>query len=870
MSLTTAHPICGYLLSSFLVSALESWKRPTIQCSAALAHPCSKGFAIFRLRGSRQQKPPKYEDPKSALSSKHETTHSLQATAYYRPTGLRSIKVPISNSSAETSTPLNPRSSRIHSPPQPKHPATQWWAPGQTEIENIVLDCASSQTVVIMAPPRYYSEDELAERQPLDSSFSPSPPRQQQQYQQQPYSSPPRGRPGAHPNSSFERLRAQRRYDQEPPNRRRDAGPYAAAGAIPNSYRQQADVVSPVSPQQQSPHRDPDQRYWGHGSPYPPSQQRPSPQSTITPGADNFSNVAAGGMAGIAMSVAEHNARESGLNAVNPHYPQDPERGMLSPADHLAGDRISHSSLQGLSAAAPSVGYATPGQRTPSRIGEVYMDDPYQNLSRHADSNLGVVNPNLIEDDGDDGLQYGRKGPRTSMLSLGSSRGGAGAAAGGAAAGGVLGGLVGRNGSGSVSNQYAPVHNGVSGDGASGGSGGGGSYGAGSGGFGAEKATKRNGKAWKLWLIFGLAVLVIAGVVCGVLFGVVFKKKGGSSGGGGSGDTSTAESDTKTNGDLSSDSSEIQALMNNPDLRKVFMGMDYTPLNTQYPDCVKNPASQNNVTRDLAVLSQLTNTIRLYGTDCNQTQMLIHAVNQLQLKDTVKIWLGVWQDKNPDTNKRQLDQMWDILKRYGTDYFKGIIVANEILFREQMDINTLGNLLDTVRSELKKRGFAALPVATSDLGDKWTSGLAAQSDAIMANIHPFFAGTPVKDAADWTRYFWGNKTMGFTKKDPAMNIIAETGWPSQGGMGCGNEWQTDCPEKSVAGIDEMNIFMEDWVCRALEDGTEYFWFEAFDEPWKMQFNTDGKEWEDHWGLFDVNRNLKGGLKIPDCGGKRIS
>jgi exo-beta-1,3-glucanase (GH17 family) len=462
------------------------------------------------------------------------------------------------------------------------------------------------------------------------------------------------------------------------------------------------------------------------------------------------------------------------------------------------------------------------------------------------------------------------------MLSLGSSRGGA-AAAGGAVTGGVLGGLVGRNGSGSVSNQYAPVNNGVIGDSASGGSGGGGMYNAGAAASaGGEKpwqtaaASKGSGKKWRIAIIALVVFAIVAGVVLGVVFGVVLKQNnnGNSSGSSSSGDTSTAAGDTQANGDLSIDSDEIQALMGNPNLRKVFPGMDYTPLNTQYPDCMHNPASQNNITRDLAVLSQMTNVVRLYGTDCNQTQMLIHAVNQLKLQDTVKIWLGVWQDANTTTNARQLRQMWDILDQYGDSYFKGVIVANEILFREQMTITSLGSLLEEVRANLTARGMS-LPVATSDLGDKWTAALAGQSDAIMANIHPFFAGTKASEGADWTMYFWGNKTSTFLKKDNAMNIIAETGWPSQGGTACGNEFETDCPDKAVAGIDEMNRFMEDWVCRALDDGTEYFWFEAFDEPWKKMFNTDGKHWEDHWGLMTVNRELKDGVKIPDCGGKRV-
>jgi len=47
-------------------------------------------------------------------------------------------------------------------------------------------------------------------------------------------------------------------------------------------------------------------------------------------------------------------------------------------------------------------------------------------------------------------------------------------------------------------------------------------------------------------------------------------------------------------------------------------------------------------------------------------------------------------------------------------------------------------------------------------------------------------------------------------------------------------------------------------------------FEAFDEPWKVQFNTEDEKWEDKWGLMDSARKLKPGLKIPDCGGKTAS
>jgi exo-beta-1,3-glucanase (GH17 family) len=337
----------------------------------------------------------------------------------------------------------------------------------------------------------------------------------------------------------------------------------------------------------------------------------------------------------------------------------------------------------------------------------------------------------------------------------------------------------------------------------------------------------------------------------------------------GSDSTSTAAGDTSANGDLDINSSEIKALLNNKNLHKVFPGIDYTPVNTQYPECLTNPPSQNNVTRDIAVLSQLTNTVRLYGTDCNQTEMVIHALKQLKMDSTMKIWLGVWQDSNTTTNARQLDQMWNILDTYGASPFKGLIVANEILFRKEMTLAQLGTLLSGVRTNLTAKGMS-LPVATSDLGDNWTAELAAQSDYIMSNIHPFFAGVNANEAAGWTWSFWQNHNTGFMKSDNSKNVISETGWPTQGGTDCGTTTITNCPDASVAGITQLNRFMSDWVCQALTNGTNYFFFEAFDEPWKIKFNTASQAWEDHWGIIDVNRNLKTGVQIPDCGGKTVS
>ncbi|KAI5455951.1 glycoside hydrolase superfamily [Mariannaea sp. PMI_226] len=602
----------------------------------------------------------------------------------------------------------------------------------------------------------------------------------------------------------------------------------------------------------------------GGGGGYP--GYAPLPPNAITPGTDNFNESASGGMAGIAYSVADRNPRNSGMDAMHSagqvppppsrsqYPPQPPPHGAYSPqssgygyddAYAMGGD--SHSTLAGL-----GPGAAPPGSRSPSHHGNIgnVPNDAYQGLSGlNNASHLGVVNPNDIEDDGDDGLVYGRS-QRNSILSLPHSERGRRAAAPAAGAGGgvVAGALVTEGIACSGVNKRHGIPNFDQ------------AHEKPSEWLQKNQSSSRKGK----WAIIIIVILVIVGAVVGGVVGSMMsnRKHNGSSG---SSDGDSAKDDQAKNGDLGINSSEIKKLLNNPNLHKVFPGMDYTPLNTQYPACLSNPPSQNNITRDVAVLSQLTNKIRLYGTDCNQTQMLIHAIDRLELKDT-KIWLGVWQDNNKTTNARQLEQMWDILDQYGQDPFEGVIVANEILFRQQMTETQLGSLLDDVRTNLTKMKID-LPVATSDLGDDWTSALAKDSDYIMANIHPFFAGVTAEKAAAWTYSFWENNNGPLWKSDKQKNVISETGWPTGGGTDCGGA--TTCTEGSVAGIDELNTFMEGWVCDALKNGTNYFWFEAFDEPWKIAFNTKGKEWEDKWGLLTVDRDLKKGVKIPDCGGQTV-
>lgn len=591
--------------------------------------------------------------------------------------------------------------------------------------------------------------------------------------------------------------------------------------------------------------------------------------STATPGADNMGITAAGGgIAGVALGVANTNERDSGVEALQDlnRFSQGrsgipPERGFDTvgsdtpyipvppPVQSRVTQRDPYSSParsrsdpfddenQHISAA-PSPAQSTPRLYSsrdsiplvqyPSQGeyegGNSYHDNPYKRFSTAWDPRVarGEIDHNDIADDGDDGLREPVTRSR-SILGLktpSSSEHGApvGAIAGGAAAGGVfgkLGSLVGKknvvsNGTRDPSGQYGPVAR------------------QGFDDAGVEKSEwlsrQTSGRSRMRWIVGPIIViLVLAAIVGGIVGGVEASKKSKNAASSNSTQSQTAAQDDG-HGDLTKDSAEIKALMGNPNLHKVFPGMDYTPWGVQHPECLKWPPSQNNVTRDMAVLSQLTNVVRLYGTDCNQTEMVLHAIDKLGLTN-MKIWLGVWLATNTTTNDRGLNGMYDILAKNGAGPFAGVIVGNEVLYREDMTETQLGKILSDIRQNFTSQKFD-LPVATSDLGDKWTPELAADTDIVMSNVHPFFAGVNVDVAAAWTWDFWQTKDVILTQGTNKKNIISEVGWPSAGGRDCGPSNCTDAiavDKSSVAGIDEMNKFMSDFVCQSLANGTEYFW-----------------------------------------------
>lgn len=191
------------------------------------------------------------------------------------------------------------------------------------------------------------------------------------------------------------------------------------------------------------------------------------------------------------------------------------------------------------------------------------------------------------------------------------------------------------------------------------------------------------------------------------------------------------------------DDSGIQKYADNPELHKVFYGVDYSPLNVMYPSC---GCTQRDVSLDIIILSQVTDRIRLYGTDCRQVEYVLNAFIDLDLNMTMS--LGVWYDLSYEGSVRQMEEMKKIVLRYPSKYIDSIVIGNEGLFRGDYTEDELISKIKSVKAFLEENDID-IPVGTSDIGSKWSKKLAENVDVLAANIHPFFGGVPVHLSTKW-------------------------------------------------------------------------------------------------------------------------
>ncbi|KAF9119930.1 hypothetical protein BGW39_011801, partial [Mortierella sp. 14UC] len=302
-----------------------------------------------------------------------------------------------------------------------------------------------------------------------------------------------------------------------------------------------------------------------------------------------------------------------------------------------------------------------------------------------------------------------------------------------------------------------------------------------------------------------------------------------------------------------------------PSLRKVFYGIDYTPRGSQEPDC--------------------------------RTEDVKKALQYLDLPD-MQVIITLWVDSNKASWEKQTKLFWNLIDNNlvmdaststedmiheqaarSADTITiskvasriiGISVGSEVLFRnedeskkkEHVPLETLDSYIQEIHHGLRDRAASAssspnaaysalgqqlaqIPIFSSDLGRN-AHQIVDKVDWVLSNIHLFFAYTEATKAADWAFANFRDGTLKETSHDlrgrmakrAKLRRSRDPNRPSNG--------------PAVPSMDNLQTFVNTWVCQANQRNIPYYYFEAFDEPWKNIFNPR----ESQWGLMTVDRKLK--------------
>ncbi|TEB26994.1 glycoside hydrolase [Coprinellus micaceus] len=370
------------------------------------------------------------------------------------------------------------------------------------------------------------------------------------------------------------------------------------------------------------------------------------------------------------------------------------------------------------------------------------------------------------------------------------------------------------------------------------------------------------------WLIWGAVFGVVGLAIVGIVVGVVVSKN-----------NSKSSSSSSSSGVIKqTDPNDPSTFVKDSRLHQSFYGMAYTPKDSQLPGCGNKLA---DVITDVQLMSQLTKRIRLYGSDCNQTALVLEAIKRTKVD--MEVFLGNYPvpTDGGEAYRRQRDAMKEAIKTYGTDHIAGVTVGNEFYAQVSFpydipsylnangatDANSatgdtgaallIANIDDTRQMLADLSLSKTLPVGTSDAGSYFNTKVLEAVDYGMANVHPWFANVSAEQSAAWTANFFQEVDVAAASalsNNPKM-YIAETGWPTDS-SDAGNANNGASPA-SVAGL---QTFMDTFVCQANTNGTGYFFFEFFDEPWKDAQFGGVEGW---WGLFTSDRKLKN-ITIPTC------
>lgn len=261
-------------------------------------------------------------------------------------------------------------------------------------------------------------------------------------------------------------------------------------------------------------------------------------------------------------------------------------------------------------------------------------------------------------------------------------------------------------------------------------------------------------------------------------------------------------------------------------------GLGFSPFrDCQSPELQRFPTA-DQMREDVDIIRGMGNAVRTYSA-LNGAAAVVEHAHKANLRISAGAWLGPEKtDEQRQANRREIDALVELARTYPLE---SVIVGNEVLLRGDLPPQ---RLVDYIR-EVKTR--VTVPVTTAEIASVATRQenrpVIDAVDFLMAHIYPYWDGVDIDGAAWYVAgvYQQTAKTIG------KRVVIGETGWPSAG----------PTRQQAIPNVANAGRFLAEWVAVAAHEKIDYYYFAAFDEPWKQEEGVGA-----HWGIRDQARQPK--------------
>jgi len=245
------------------------------------------------------------------------------------------------------------------------------------------------------------------------------------------------------------------------------------------------------------------------------------------------------------------------------------------------------------------------------------------------------------------------------------------------------------------------------------------------------------------------------------------------------------------------------------------------------------PVTETEIALLLDIIEPYTRRIRTYGVNGE-----LSFIPQLAKERGIKTAIGIELTGNKIVDEQEINRLLALL---GKGNIELAVVGGEALSRNRVSPAELLEYL----ARVKETGVAT---TTNDI---WTElikypDIIKMCDVVMGNFYPFWEGIHIDGAinAIAVDFNFFRFLVNLISPDKEV-IIGETGWPSNG------------ESERLAVPSETNAlkFFRGFVNWARREKVDYFYFEAFDEPWKID---DEGPCGPHWGVWNSDGEIKPG------------